>query len=66
MESDIQSIWIEKRSKRHPDKIYYFNMNTGESSWENPGKCDTIKKNFQNTGQFTDKNGMLALFQVVI
>lgn len=28
--------WIMKQSKSYPDRVYYFNVNTGMSSWEFP------------------------------
>jgi hypothetical protein len=28
--------WIVKQSKTYPDRVYYFNVNSGASSWEFP------------------------------
>ena len=28
--------WVVRQSKTYPDRIYYFNVNTGASSWEFP------------------------------
>ncbi|GIX84633.1 transcriptional protein SWT1 [Caerostris darwini] len=28
--------WIIKSSKRHPDRVYYFNINSGVSTWDKP------------------------------
>jgi hypothetical protein len=28
--------WIVKQSSTYPDRVYYFNVNTGNSTWEAP------------------------------
>ncbi|KAJ8668678.1 hypothetical protein QAD02_010341 [Eretmocerus hayati] len=41
----LPSGWIEKISKKHPDRPFYFNQNTGEQRWspplDSPEKDDT-------------------------
>ena len=32
--------WVVKQSKSYPDRVYYFNVNSGASTWEFP---DLIK-----------------------
>ena len=32
--------WVVKQSKSYPDRVYYFNINSGASTWEFP---DLIK-----------------------
>ncbi|XP_053381277.1 uncharacterized protein LOC123554913 [Mercenaria mercenaria] len=34
--SELPFGWIVKQSKSYPDRIYYFNVNTGASTWEFP------------------------------
>lgn len=34
--SKLPNDWIKCKSKKHPDKHYYFNKTTGESSWTDP------------------------------
>lgn len=36
MEKELPKGWIEKKSKRHPDKVYYFNVETCVSVWDRP------------------------------
>ena len=49
-EPDLPKDWISKMSQKH-NKIYYFNIVTGETSWKfptietcSPKKCDTGKR----------------------
>ena len=34
--TSLPSGWIKRESRRHRGKFYYFNENTGESSWTLP------------------------------
>eukprot|EP01031_Cornospumella_fuschlensis_P038778 gene38778-47154_t len=34
--SSLPSGWVKKESSRHPGKMYYFNEQTGESTWDPP------------------------------
>jgi len=38
--------WVVKQSKSYPDRVYYFNVNTGSSSWEFP---DLLQSYMVNT-----------------
>ena len=33
---EMATHWIEQRSRRHPDKVYYYNTATKQSTWEKP------------------------------
>ncbi|XP_062700460.1 transcription elongation regulator 1-like [Aedes albopictus] len=36
--------WTKVRSKKHPDRFYYFNVATKESLWEHPGRSKALEK----------------------
>mmetsp|Transcript_10326 Transcript_10326/g.30216 ORF Transcript_10326/g.30216 Transcript_10326/m.30216 type:complete len:248 (+) Transcript_10326:199-942(+) len=42
--------WIMKESRSGPSYFYYYNMNTGESTWENP-----VENTIQNAEQVADR-----------
>ncbi|KAK3088725.1 hypothetical protein FSP39_023048 [Pinctada imbricata] len=36
--------WIVKQSKTYPDRVYYFNVHTGSSTWEVPALLKSFIK----------------------
>lgn len=36
MKQTLPQNWIVLNSKTHPDRVYYFNVKTNQSSWEEP------------------------------
>lgn len=36
MKQKLPKDWIVLASKTHPDRVYYFNVKTNQSSWEKP------------------------------
>ena len=41
--------WVVKHSKSYPDRVYYFNVNSGASTWEFPDliKDYNVSKDFK-------------------
>lgn len=36
MKQKLPTNWITVSSKSHPDRVYYFNVKTNQSSWTEP------------------------------
>lgn len=39
-EVNLPKDWMKCKSKKHPDRFYYFNKATGETSWIPPNSND--------------------------
>lgn len=46
MKCNLPKNWVARSSKSHPDRIYYFNVKTNQSSWEMPtnDRTEQVKK----------------------
>ncbi|KOX69395.1 hypothetical protein WN51_05558 [Melipona quadrifasciata] len=46
MKCNLPKNWVTRSSKSHPDRIYYFNVKTNQSSWEMPtnDRTEQVKK----------------------
>ena len=59
MKQTLPQHWIVVNSKTHPDRVYYFNVKTNQSSWEEPtadqpeqsAKKSTGKKRKKSSGE---------------
>ncbi|XP_070164450.1 transcriptional protein SWT1 [Polyergus mexicanus] len=45
MKQKLPTNWITVGSKSHPDRVYYFNVKTNQSSWTEPALDETNKTN---------------------
>nr|XP_050861601.1 transcriptional protein SWT1-like isoform X5 [Vespula vulgaris] len=55
--------WVVVSSKSHPDRVYYFNIRTSESSWKEP-TMDGTKQVFINDVQKQKKRKTSEFFEV--
>ncbi|KAF7386028.1 hypothetical protein HZH66_011870 [Vespula vulgaris] len=55
--------WVVVSSKSHPDRVYYFNIRTSESSWKEP-TTDGTKQVFINDVQKQKKRKTSEFFEV--
>ncbi|KAL5276738.1 SWT1 family protein [Megaselia abdita] len=51
-QSQLSNDWIKCKSKKHPEKQYYFNKRTGQYSWTNPVE-GTVQKNKESDSTIT-------------
>ncbi|XP_066592364.1 transcriptional protein SWT1 isoform X2 [Prorops nasuta] len=52
--------WIVVHSKSHPDRIYYFNVKTNRSSWEEPKESEICENSSTKSVQKTNKRKRLS------